>query len=86
MTFNRVRGRLHAVTAREKIMRKLRNYLRPPAGGSEKLLLANRGAAAGAPAGAGPMGTGTTGTGTGRAVNGMGPMPMQRSVLCGSVE
>ena len=39
------------------------------------------------PAGDGPaMAIGTTDSGTGKAVMGMGPMPMQRSLLCGNVE
>jgi hypothetical protein len=38
------------------------------------------------PAAVGPMAMGTTDNGTGNAVMGMGPMPMQRSLLCGSVE
>lgn len=46
------------------------------AGGTNKAALAA----------AGPMAMGTTDSGTGNAVIGIGPMPIHRSLLCGSVE
>jgi len=63
-----------------------RSEVLPPPAGTTTAGVVVEGGTNKPPAAVGPMAMGTTDNGTGNAVMGIGPMPMQRSLLCGRVE